>query len=516
MMSQDEQPYQQIVEAQLEAQKKALDQFAIVAETDVKGKITYVNEQFCKTSKYSREELMGKDHRNVANSGYHSKEFWHNFWTTIQAGKIFRGDVRNKAKDGTIYWEDTTIVPFLGKDGKPIKYMAIRANITDRKLAEDELRKKTEELERVNQELKQLDQIKDEFISNVSHELRTPLTIIRESISQVADGLFGKVNEKQNKYLGMSLTNVNRLGKIINDLLDISTIEKGKLKLYKESVNIVELVKEVVANFTPQVEKKGLQIRAVVPKGRVDVFVDKERMVQVLTNLVGNAYKFTDKGRIEVSVSENDTNIECRVKDTGVGIAPSDTPRLFSKFEQIGRESGPGIKGTGLGLSIAKGIIELHDGQITMESEPGQGTQFIITLPKLDISRESARNLMDRLRENTQKYDHCSVLVFSIKNFNARSDESLDPLEELIKKELYRQSDQAVKDKGSVYVILADTKKEDAMTVAHRIRETINEKNGEGPLKDLKGLTFNIVNFPEDGSAPEELMSKLAMNMEDA
>jgi signal transduction histidine kinase len=238
------------------------------------------------------------------------------------------------------------------------------------------------ELENKNKKLEQFDRLKDEFVNNVSHELRTPLTIIQESVSVMADGLLGEINENQKKHLGITLVNIERLGIIINDLLDISTIENGKLKLNKENIDINALVEEVVLNFTPQIEKKGLTIKSVVPKDRVDVFVDKEKMIQVLVNLVGNACKFTDKGTIEVSVFENDDKVECRVKDTGIGLAPEDIPRLFSKFEQIGREPGAGPKGTGLGLSIAKGIIESHNGQVKVESELGQGTSFTVILPR--------------------------------------------------------------------------------------------------------------------------------------
>jgi PAS domain S-box-containing protein len=371
------------------------------------------------------------------------------------------------------------------------------------------------DLKNKNEELKYLDGLKDEFMNNVSHELRTPLTIIRESINQVMDGLFGEINEKQNLYLRKSLNNVDRLSRIINDLLDLSTIEKGKLKLYKETVNMVELVKDVIANFTPQIDKKGLVIKCAVPEHKVKVFVDKEKMIQVLTNLINNAYKFTDRGSIEVSVSETDKSIECRVKDTGIGIAPQDQSRLFSKFEQVAKKSGIGPQGTGLGLSIAKGIIELHDGQIKLESELGKGSQFIISLPKLDIPQESARNLVNFLRENIQAYNYCAILVFSIKKFNETKDEALNDLETLIRRKLYRQVDQTVKDQGSVYVVLPDTKKNDVPLIVDRIRHAIHENKWKEQLKMSEGVEHKSVNIPEDGCVEKELIAKLAFNKED-
>ncbi len=238
------------------------------------------------------------------------------------------------------------------------------------------------ELEVKNQELKQLNQMKDEFVSNVSHELRTPLTIIRESINQITDGLFGDVNEKQSQYLNKSLINVDRLSNIINDLLDIATLERGKLKLQKERVNIIDLADDVVVNFALPAQKKGLTIKHITSQNPIDIFADKEKLLQVMTNLVGNACKFTERGDVVVEIIDSGNQVEMHVKDSGIGIANEDIPRLFSKFEQIGRQSGAGPKGTGLGLSIAKGIIEAHDGQIIVKSQPGQGSEFIVNLPK--------------------------------------------------------------------------------------------------------------------------------------
>ena len=247
------------------------------------------------------------------------------------------------------------------------------------------------ELENKNKQLERLDQIKDDFVNTVSHELRTPLTIIRESVSQIAEGLLGEVNEKQKKYLSNSLTSIDCLIGIINDLLDLSKMEKGKFEIFKEKVDITELIEEVVFNFTPQVQKKGLQIKFDAPHKKIYVLADKQKIIQVMMNLMGNAFKFTQKGFIEISVTEEETTVKCSVRDTGIGIASKDLPRLFSKFDQIGKPSGSGMKGTGLGLVITKEILERQDGRIHVESVVQEGTKFIFTLPKYNISEDCTK-----------------------------------------------------------------------------------------------------------------------------
>ena len=229
----------------LELQKQALDQFAIVTETDAEGRITYVNDQFCKISKYSREELMGKDHRDVVHSGYHSKEFWREMWETISGGKIWRADVKNRAKDGTTFWLDTTIVPLMGSDGKPEKYFALRIVVSDRKQMEEILRIANEQLGKqtgalkaqrqaalnIAQDLKeakdkaeQLSRLKDEFVANVSHEFRTPLTAIQEAASLIRDGILGSINKDQCEFLSIINESVDRLAALINNMLDLPKI----------------------------------------------------------------------------------------------------------------------------------------------------------------------------------------------------------------------------------------------------------------------------------------------------
>lgn len=238
------------------------------------------------------------------------------------------------------------------------------------------------ELEIKNAELKKLDQLKSDFVSIVSHELRTPLSIIKEGINLVLDEITGKINEKQHKYLSIASQNVDRLGRIINDLLNISKIESGKMELKKQAVLINELIMGVTDSFKTKLEESGIKFKLGFPEKNIEIYADPDRIAQVFVNLIGNALKFTKKGHIAISVEDKGREIECAVSDTGIGIAKDDLPKVFSKFRQFGRQDGPGNRGTGLGLVISKGIIEMHKGNIWLDSTLGKGASFIFTIPK--------------------------------------------------------------------------------------------------------------------------------------
>lgn len=237
------------------------------------------------------------------------------------------------------------------------------------------------ELEKKNEELKKLDELKSEFVSTVSHEIRTPMTIIKESISQVLEGLFGDVKEEQRPILEMALKNMDRLKRIVDNLLDISKLEDGKFALNKEPFDLAEVVQDVCLSFEAALAKKGLTIDWVCSPEEILVNADRDKIIQVLTNLIGNGAKFTQQGGVTVAAHQNDKEVLCHVKDTGCGIAEKDLSKVFDKFRQFGRKSGAGEKGTGLGLAISKGIIELHGGSIDVKSRPGEGTTFTFTLP---------------------------------------------------------------------------------------------------------------------------------------
>jgi len=262
---------------------------------------------------------------------------------------------------------------------------------------------------------KEVDRMKTEFISTVSHELRTPLAITKEGISLVLDGITGKINKKQDKILTLAKGNIDRLARIIGSLLDISKIERGNIELKKERVDIKNLIEKVASSFEQKIKKKGLELKVSFPKERIDAYAEDDKIIEVFTNLLGNAWKFTEKGYIEISAKELEDEIECVVSDTGRGISKDDLPKLFNKFQQFGRVDSEGEKGTGLGLSISKGIIEAHHGKIWVESTPGIGSKFIFTLPKYIAIQELYSEYIDGgIREAIKMNSKMSLLLVSV------------------------------------------------------------------------------------------------------
>ncbi|MFA5147295.1 MAG: CHASE domain-containing protein [Candidatus Omnitrophota bacterium] len=313
--------------------------------------ILYINDKF--------ESMFGKEAIGKKCWSLY-KDNWVQCEECPLKGGIEVGEMRNAEADGVLGGKTFQIIHtgviFNGKKS----VMEIFIDITERK---------------------EVERLKDEFVSTVSHELRTPLSITKEGISLVLDGIPGEINEKQSNILTVAKSNIDRLARIIDSLLDISKIESGKVGLRKSLTDIGALIKQVVASFEPAVKKKGLDIRTDLPEGAMRSNVDTDSIVQVLTNLLSNAVKFTEKGHIVIAAGISDNEVRCSVADTGIGIAGENMPKLFNKFQQFGRTAGRGEKGTGLGLSIAKRIIEMHNGKMWAESEPGKGTKFTFTLP---------------------------------------------------------------------------------------------------------------------------------------
>ncbi len=237
---------------------------------------------------------------------------------------------------------------------------------------------------------KEVEEMKNKFVSNVSHELRTPLVAIQKSLGLILDKELGEINPEQQKFLNIANRNIQRLSRLINDILDVSKLEVGKMSLNIEQINPVEIAKHVLATVETWAKDKKINLKVDFPEAPVMIDADPDRLTQIMTNLVGNAMKFTPESgtiSIEAKIGVKDPKlgpgdcIEIGVRDTGIGIEPQDQAKIFEKFEQVSLAQPAGVSSTGLGLTIAKEIVELHKGKIWVESEIGKGSRFVFRFP---------------------------------------------------------------------------------------------------------------------------------------
>ena len=342
---------------QLSDLKQALDHAAIVAITDVSGIITYVNDKFCEISGYSSEELLGQDHR-IINSGYHSKDFIRELWRTIANGRVWHGELRNRAKDGHFYWVDTTIVPFLDDRGKPYQYIAIRADITARKAAEEQLVKQAA-LAQVGQ-----------MAAIVAHEVRNPLAGIKGALQilmsrrPAADGDLPVMRD--------IVARIDSLGDLINDLMVFARPRAPRF----ERLDLQHLIAEAVAMTRRDPAGAGVEIELEGNTGALTA--DAELIRAAVLNLLINAAQALDgRGRIVVRSAVSDTEARVTVSDNGPGIPAEIRARVLEPFFTTK------ARGGGLGLAIAKRSAELHGGSLELACPQAGGTIVTLTLPRL-------------------------------------------------------------------------------------------------------------------------------------
>ena len=495
------------VQKELQLQKFALDQHAIVSITDSDGLILYANEKFCSISGYTQEELIGQPHR-VVKSDLHPKEFFQEMWETITAGRVWNGEVCNRAKDGALYWVSATIVPFIGKRGYPVQYVAIRTDITERKRMEEELRasqdflqsitdtmgeglfcqdlsgrctllnreavrllgwtldelqqlsfhdavhfqdgqgnriprsacqavntvmggevyrsedeffthkngtmfpvslvsvplwqdgcitgfvslfqditaRKQSELEmRQARELaEQASAFKSDFLATMSHEIRTPMNAI---IGMSYLAIQTQLNDKQRDYIQKIEASATSLLRIINDILDFSKIEAGKMLFETVEFALDDVFESLMMVTAGEARRKGLDLVISQQPDIPEVLMgDPLRLGQILTNLVGNAVKFTRTGKVTVSAAiqektDDTVKLVITVSDTGIGMTETQLQHIFDSFSQAESSTSRTYGGTGLGLAISRQLIELIGGAIAVESTPGMGSRFQMVIP---------------------------------------------------------------------------------------------------------------------------------------
>ena len=335
--------------------KYAIDQSAIVATTNTRGTITYVNDKFCEISKYSREELLGQDHR-ILNSGYHPKEFMRDLWVTIANGRVWNGDIRNRAKDGSIYWVATTIVPFLDPHGKPYQYMAIRYEVTEQKRQEEQLREQAA-LTRLG-----------EMAAVVAHEVKNPIAGIRGALQVIMSRM--SADQRDRSVMGDIITRLDALNGIVQDLLQYARPRALK----REAVDIRALIENTadMLRRDPALAATTLHIT-----GRPDPMLgDPEQLRIVFQNLLMNAAQaMGGTGVIDVTLRLDPQGCRISVRDHGPGMPPEVRAKAFDAFFTTKH------RGTGLGLPIARRVVEAHGGTIDVAAADGGGTMVTIQLP---------------------------------------------------------------------------------------------------------------------------------------
>jgi PAS domain S-box-containing protein len=354
--------------------KFALDQSTIVAITDQRGIINYVNDQFCRISKYSREELLGQDHR-IINSGYHPKDFIRDLWTTIAAGQVWKGELCNRAKDGSIYWVDTTIVPYLNSEGKPYQYVAIRHDITQRKRAEEQVLQQAAELQRAAQL-----SFVGELAAGLAHEIKNPLAGIQGGV----DILIRRrdKNDPEREALEGMRHEVERIDSTVRALLD-----RARPRLISiRKVSLAEIVGRAVNLARAQLKAADkahpVSIEFEPPAEPIMIPIDPAQIEDAVLNLIINALEAADSdGKVTIRVARSQSNDAeefdeaiVEVSDDGPGISETDLHRIFNPF--FTTRAG----GTGLGLPAVRRIARAHGGRVEVSSLPGQGSTFTIHL----------------------------------------------------------------------------------------------------------------------------------------
>ncbi|PIR16390.1 MAG: hypothetical protein COV46_08645 [Deltaproteobacteria bacterium CG11_big_fil_rev_8_21_14_0_20_49_13] len=366
---------------------------------------------------------------------------------------------------------------------------------------------------------REIDKMKSDFVSAVSHELRTPLASIREAIALVFDGVAGDLTEKQKKCLEIALRNSDRLTRLINDLLNLSKIESGKIEMKRTSVSLEQVVGNVISTFEPQAQKAKAALKTDLDKDLPHVFADPDQLTQVLTNLIGNSMKFTPEGG-EVRVAACDMRyaqaselmthdaqlmtdrcfVEISVTDTGPGISEADQKLLFQKFSQLdtGLTRKPG--GTGLGLVISKEIVEKHGGRIWIESEVGKGTSFKFTLPVFRIEMVYLDIISQQINRVKMVHGHFYLVV--AKPLSPESDKKAHSAElsriESGLKDVFGEKAVVFKYGSRLVIAVLDSD----LRNTEPFMDALDKKKEEG-------FQVEIISYPQDGITSEELMERV-------
>ncbi|MGB0990329.1 MAG: ATP-binding protein [Halarcobacter sp.] len=532
--------------------KKAVDSSAIVSKTDKRGIITYVNDEFIKVSQYKEEELIGKSH-NIVRHEDMSSEVFEDLWKTICAKKIWKGQIKNKAKDGSAYHVASTIVPILNYNDEIEEFLAIRLDVTD--------------IVHAQQKAQKADEAKSTFLANMSHEIRTPLNAIIGFSDILSNSSELKSDNK--KQAQIIQTSANSLLSIINDILDISKIESGNFDIAIEKTDLYFISEHVIELFSKRASEKHLKlIFNIDHKIPLCILTDGIRLRQVLSNLLSNAIKFTQEGKVSLNITlleekNNRSKIRFEIEDSGIGIPQEKLENVFKPFVQVDHKSSRQYEGTGLGLSICSHIVQSLGSQIQAQSKENVGSKFFFDLEfetcddnlhisksflnhvKFKVTKEDSdlyhyikryiglfgtvntdeenpdivicscdktKDALDTMRE---RYENTPILILfdhedEAKNFKLRANEHTlvlpfyaskvnDALQELLRKtkQVVKPSKAEIEKKYKANVLVAEDNSANQELISY-ILESMNidysiKENGQKALDEIKENKYDII-----------------------
>jgi PAS domain S-box-containing protein len=383
------------------ARRKSEQRFQRLLETapdamvvvDKDGRIVLANSQAERLFGYTREELLGEFVEKLIPEHFHAPHVTHRagyFANPCPRSMGANLELSGRRKDGSEIPVEISLSPLETQEGVLVS-SAIR-DITARKQAERALREahdnlevkvaeRTKALAEANLRLEEVDRLKSQFLATMSHELRTPLNSIIGFTGILLQGMAGELNDEQRKQLTMSYGAAKHLLNLINDLLDLSRIESGKMGVEIQKLKITDVVTEVAQSLAPEVAKKRLSLTTEIADALPEIYSDRKKIFQILLNLTGNAVKFTDRGEIRIICRTQRDHLEVSVIDTGIGIKPENMDLLFEAFRQADGSAQRRYEGTGLGLYLCRNLATLLGGGIEAESKYGEGSRFTLTLP---------------------------------------------------------------------------------------------------------------------------------------
>jgi len=346
--------------------------------------LIYVNPAFETITGYSVSEAVGRNCRFLQGADRDQPGLTE-LRAALQQGRDCNVVLRNYRKDQTPFWNELHISPIHDDTGRLTHFVGVQTDVTERVEDRERILRLQEDLLEKNSELERLNETKNQFLGMAAHDLRNPLSGIVGYGSLLSEGLVGALNDQQRNVIERILNSSRFMVKLVNDLLDVSKIEAGKLELELESVDLCDLIRECLELNQPRAREKEIEIVFDLPEdGPSELVADRNKITQVLDNLITNAIKFSNaKSKVDIGLQPSDDQVTLFVRDQGQGIVKEELDHLFKPFSRTSTKSTGGEKSTGLGLVICKKIVEGHGGQIWVESEVGKGTTFYFSLSRM-------------------------------------------------------------------------------------------------------------------------------------